>query len=218
MRAGLVVTALAPRLVHVDAVEIDDRRYGVEEGEILFARMSADGFRELDRGEWTRRDDDAVPVFGRNVVDGFANDRDVRMGFERRGDVFRETFAVDCQGAASRHRMLAALGDDQAIGPAHFFMQHADSVGCMIVGAERVGADEFCQLVGLVGLGSAHAAHLMDDDGHAHVRGLPGCFGPGHAAANDVDRFDAHSSRCAASWRQGQADAGIIAGRRGAAS
>ena len=82
--------------------------------------------------------------------------------------------------------MLAPLGDDQAIRPAHFLMQHPDGIGGVVIRTERVRADELCQLVGLVGFGATDAAHFVQDDGHAHICSLPGCFGACHAAANDV--------------------------------
>ena len=56
-----------------------------------------------------------------------------------------------------------------------------------IVGAERVGADELGQAVGLVGVGAAHRAHLVQDDGHAGLGDLPGGFRAGEPAADDVN-------------------------------
>jgi hypothetical protein len=62
----------------------------------------------------------------------------------------------------------------------------------VIVGPERVRADQLGQLVGLVGLRAFHAAHFVQNDGHAGIRRLPRCFRSGHAAADDMNGFDAH--------------------------
>ena len=56
-----------------------------------------------------------------------------------------------------------------------------------VVGAERVRADEFGQPVGLVSVGAAHRAHLVQDDGHAGLGDLPSGFRAGEAAADDMD-------------------------------
>ncbi len=47
----------------------------------------------------------------------------------------------------------------------HLGVQQADGIGRSIVGAERVGADEFGELVGLVSLGHAHRAHFVQHHG-----------------------------------------------------
>ena len=74
-------------------------------------------------------------------------------------------------------------------GGAHLPVQEADGVLLVVVGAEGVGADELGQGVGLVGGGADRGAHLVQDDGDAHLGGLPGGLGAGEAAADDVDRF-----------------------------
>ena len=43
------------------------------------------------------------------------------------------------------------------------------------------------QMPVLVREGADLGAHFVDDDAHAHVGGLPRGFGPGHAAADDVN-------------------------------
>ena len=55
-----------------------DRRDGVEEGERVLAGERADRVRERGRGERAGRDDDAVPVVGRQR-DLVAPDLDQRM-------------------------------------------------------------------------------------------------------------------------------------------
>ena len=46
---------------------------------------------------------------------------------------------------------------------------------------------------GLVGVRAFDAAHFVQNDGNASICRLPGRFGTGHAAANDMNRFDAHA-------------------------
>ena len=203
-RTGLVIAALAPGFAHIDRVEIDDWRDGIKESEIVFASVGANGFRKLHRRQRPGRHDDTVPVFGRDIVDSFAYDGHVRVRFERRGDVFGKPFAINREGAACGDLMLAALGDDQPVRAPHLLMQDADRIRGVIIGPERVRADELGQLVSLVGFSAAHAAHFVYDDGNAHIGGLPGSFGAGHSAADDVDRFDAHERRCAPVCLRGQ--------------
>ena len=81
---------------------------------------------------------------------------------------------------------------DQAIRAAHFLMQHADGIRDVIVRPERIGTDQLRQFVGLVGISAFDAAHFVQDDGHACICGLPGGLRPGHAAADNMNGFDAH--------------------------
>ena len=60
-------------------------------------------------------------------------------------------------------------------------VQEADGAGLGIVGAERVRADEFGEVAGLVRRGRAYRAHFVQHDGHAAASDLPGGFGAGEA-------------------------------------
>jgi hypothetical protein len=111
------------------------------------------------------------------------------VGFERRRHTLREAVSVDRQRAAGRNLMGVALFHDQRAQPAHLPMQLADGVGERIVGAEGVGADELGQAFRLVRFGPADGAHLVQDDGDASLGDLPGGFGAGETAANDVNGF-----------------------------
>jgi hypothetical protein len=104
----------------------------------------------------------------------------------------RKTVAVDGQRAAGRNLVGVAAGHDQRAGKPHFGMQQADRVGLGVVGTKGIGADEFGETVGLVGVGPAHAAHFVQDHGDAGLRGLPGSFAAGKAAADDVYWFCVH--------------------------
>ncbi|MNL40506.1 hypothetical protein D3C87_1628600 [compost metagenome] len=113
------------------------------------------------------------------------------MGFQFGCHGLGEAVAVDGQGAARRDLMgVAAFHDDRAQRP-HFRVQQADGVELPVVRTEGVGADQFGQTIRLVGVGldARHAAHFVQDDGHAGLGDLPGGFGTGEAAADDVNGF-----------------------------
>ena len=42
--------------------------------------------------------------------------------------------------------------------------------------------------------GADPGPHFVDNDRNAKVNGLPGGLGPGHAAADDMNGFDAHAA------------------------
>ena len=163
----LVVARLEPADVHVDRVEMDDRRDGVEEGQRIGAGRVGDRLGERRRGERAGGDDRLVPVRRRQAGDFLARDGDQRMRLEPRGHRCGKAVAVDGERAAGRHLVGVAARHDQRAGKPHLGMQQADGVGLGVVGAEGVGADEFGQAVGLVRIGAAHRAHLVQDDGHA---------------------------------------------------
>ena len=79
--AALVPPRGHPGDVHVDAVAVDDRGDGVEEGEGAFARFGGDGLGERGAGQRAGRDDRRVIGQG---VDALADDGDVRMLLDRR--------------------------------------------------------------------------------------------------------------------------------------
>ena len=189
-RSDLVVARLEPGDVHVDGLAVDDRRDGVEEGERRLARQLEDRLGERGRGEGAGGDDHGGPFLRRQAGDLAALDGDERMRFERRRDRVGEAVAVDGQRAAGRHLIGVAFGHDQRAQRAHLLMQQADRVGFGIVRAEGVGADELGKAFGLVGVGAANRAHLVQHDRNAGLGDLPGGFGAGEAAADDMDGFD----------------------------
>gem|GEM_PF-6243729 len=66
-------------------------------------------------------------------------------------------------------------------------MDDADGIGRRIVRTEGVGADEFGETIGLVGVGAAYATHFVENDRNAGLRRLPGGFRSGEPAADDMD-------------------------------
>ena len=104
-RAWLVVARLPPCDVEIDAVEVDDRRYGVEERERLLARRVADGFRQRRRGQRPRGDDGWTPVSGGKPATSprstlISGSREIAASHGG-----RKAVAVDRQRAARRHLM-----------------------------------------------------------------------------------------------------------------
>ena len=187
--ADLVVARLEPADIHVDRVEMDDRRDGVEEGQRIGAGFRLRSHSASDGAvsgpvamiAWSQSAGGRPVTSSRAmVISGCA--------FEPCRHRVGKAVAVDGQRAAGRHLVGVAGGHDQRAGQPHFGMQQADRVGLGIVGAEGVGADEFGQAVGLVRVGAAHRAHFMQDDRHAGLRRLPCGFRTGEAAADDVDR------------------------------
>ena len=88
--------------------------------------------------------------------------------------------------AARRQLVRVGRTHDQRAGAAHLLVDHADRVVGGIVGAEGIGADQFGQRLGEVGLGAAHRPHLVQYDRHARLRELPGRLAAREAAADDV--------------------------------
>ena len=81
---------------------------------------------------------------------------------------------VHRQRAAGGQPVRVGGAQDQRSGAAHLLMQQADGIVFRIVGAEGVGADELGEPVGLVRIGGANGAHLVQHDRAAGLRRLPG--------------------------------------------
>ena len=149
----LVVARLEPRHRHVDGIPMHDRRDRIEKRQRVLVGQFADGVGQRRRGEGAGRDDDVAPVRRRQAGDFGAADLDQRMIVQRLGDGGGKSVAVDRQRAAGRHLVGVGRAHDQRAQPAHFGVQQADRVVGGVVGAERVGADEFGETVGAVRLG-----------------------------------------------------------------
>jgi len=63
--------------------------------------------------------------------------------------------------------------EDERAGAAHLLVQQTDGVVLGIVGAQRIGADQFRQRIGLMRLGAAQRAHLVQHHAHAGLGRLP---------------------------------------------
>ena len=178
-------------------VAMHDRRDGVEEGE-RSPRRSALRIASASAGEVSG------PVAtmtlsqsagGRPAISSRAMSISGSR-FERRGDGGGKAVAVDRERAAGRHLVGVGRAHDQRAEPAHLLVQEPDgALRSRIVGAERVGADQFGKLSGLVRGGRADRPHLVQHHGHAAARDLPGGLGAGEAAADDMNGSrDGHES------------------------
>ena len=131
---------------------------------------------------------DAGPVGGRQARDLLAADLD-HAGWASSAAVTaaekpsRSTASAPPAG----RRCASAAAHDQRAGAAHLLMEQADGVVLRIVRAEGIGADQFGQAVGLVGIGAADGAHLMQHHRGAGLRRSPGRFRARQSAADDVD-------------------------------
>ena len=97
-----------------------------------------------------------------------------------------EAVPVDRERAAGGQFVGVGGAHDQRAGAAHLLVDHADGIVLRIVGAEGIGADQLGQLVGQMGLGAAHRAHLVQHDRHAGLRELPCRFAAREPAAHDM--------------------------------
>ena len=111
------------------------------------------------------------------------------MIIEGLGDGGGKPVAIHRQRAAGGHLVGVGGPHDQRAQPPHFGVQQADGVVGGVVGAKRIGADEFGEAVGAVRLGHPDRAHFVQDHRNAGAGDLPGRFRAGEAAADNVDGF-----------------------------
>ena len=122
-------------------------------------------------------------------VDPLADDRDVAGGFRWRAvtssaKASRSTARAEPAGNA----VLVGGAHDQRAERAHLLVEKADGIVLGIVGPEAVGADHLGEAVGLVRRGHVPAAaHFGQANAQARFGQLPGGFGTGQSAADDVD-------------------------------
>ena len=135
-RADLVVTRLEPADVHVDGIEMDDRRNGVKEGKRIGACPVRDGLRQGRRGQRPSGDDRLVPIVSRNAGNFFPGDLNQRMRLDPGGDSGGETVAIDCQRAAGRDLVCVAGRHDERTSQAHFGVQKPNRVVFGVVGTK----------------------------------------------------------------------------------
>ena len=171
-----------------------DRRDGVEEGEGVRARFGPNGVGQRRCGQRPGGDDRRSPFGRRQAGDLLAADLDSGVPAQPLGHGLREALAIHRERSTGRYLMGVGAGHDQRPGQTHLGVQNADRVGFGIVRAEGVGADELGEIGGLVGVGLAHAAHLVKYDGEAGFSDLPRRFGTGQTATDDMKRGLGHSS------------------------
>ena len=185
----LVVARLEPGHLKIDAVLVNNRRDGIEKGQLVFAGERRDGLRKGRRSQRPGGDDDAPPVLWRQASHFTPLDGHQGMVFEGLGDAPRKIVAVDRQRRAGRHLRRIAGRHDQGIEPSHFLVQKANRVVLMIVGAKGIRTHQLGQAGGLVRCGAALGPHLVEDRRLTSLGDLPGGLGAGQTAAdymNDI--------------------------------
>ena len=108
---------------------------------------------------------------------------------ERGRHSLRKSVAVDRQRAACRKLVAVAHRHDQRAGAPHLGVKQPDGVRLRIVGAERIGADQLSEILGLVRRRRHRRPHLVQHDRHAGFGELPGGLRAGKSAADDVNEF-----------------------------
>ena len=195
---GLVVARLEPGLAEIDRVAMHDRRDGVEKGELRL-RRSACATVAARSGEvsgpvatmtLSQSSGGSATSPRSSVISGCASSAAVTAAEKPS----RSTASAPPAGTW----LLVGRAHDQRAEPAHFRMQQADRVVVLVVGAERVRADQFGKAVGLVGGRLPQRPHLVQRHRHAGLRQLPGGLRAGQAAADDMDGFQGHGRKLGA--------------------
>src|SRR5262245_9916451 len=192
--AGLVIARLTPGDLGIDAVEMHDRRNGIEKSQFALTGELLDGGRQGWRRERTGGDDDAVPLGRRQAGNLGSLDRNQGMAVERPRHRASEVVAIDGERPARGQLVSIAGGHDQGARAPHLLVQQSDRVRASIVGAEGIGADELGQGVGLVGFGHPGRAHFVQDDAHPGAGDLPGSLAAGESAADDMNGVVLHAA------------------------
>ena len=99
---------------------------------------------------------------------------------------------VDGERRACRNLVIGRCRDEEPVATTHFFVEQANRILFVVVGPEGIGTDKLCETVSLVRGSAFDAAHFVENYGYAERCRLPGCFASGHAAADNVNGFDAH--------------------------
>src|SRR5579864_2125392 len=111
------------------------------------------------------------------------------MRAQRRFDRGREAMPIHRQRATGRQSVLVGRAQDERARAPHFFVQQSHGIVESVVGPEGIGADQFGQALGHMGLRPPQRAHLMQDDRQTLRCDLPPRLAAGEAAADDVDGY-----------------------------
>lgn len=120
--------------------------------------------------------------------DFFAADFDLWVGCDEVGDAAGELDAVYGEGVAGGNGTGVGGLQEEATGATHLLFEQPGR-GVFTFALERVGADELCEVGGLVSFGGAQRPHLGEDDVATEVGSLKGSFGAGETAADYVNLF-----------------------------
>src|SRR5690606_13002043 len=112
-RTGLVIARLPPGDRHIDRLVMDDRRYGIEEGEGILTCQLKDCLAQGGRCQRSRRDNDVVPLLRWQPRNLAALDRDVWQRSKASRHLGRKTIAVDGQRSAGWQLMSIPGSHDE---------------------------------------------------------------------------------------------------------
>jgi hypothetical protein len=110
------------------------------------------------------------------------------------GNRRRKAISVDGKRAAGRDLVSVGCAHDQGSQPAHFGMEKPDSVVGGVVGAKGIRTNEFSIAFRSMRLCHPSRTHLVKNDANASIRCLPGRFGAGKTAADNVNGFRGKSA------------------------
>ena len=109
------------------------------------------------------------------------------MLLDRAGDAARKEIAVDSERRSRGHLVDIGLAHNDRAEGTHFAVEEADGVAVAIVATEAVRAHHLGKRIALMRRGHVAAAtHFGQADAETGLGELPGGFGPGEAAADDV--------------------------------
>ncbi len=112
------------------------------------------------------------------------------MGQQTRRHGVGKALAINRQRPACRDLMGVTAGHDHAVQQPHLRVQQAHGIVFPVVRPEGVGTDQLGQAIGVVGIGhNPCPAHLVQHDRHPGLGDLPGGFGTGQAATDNMDRI-----------------------------
>ena len=160
---------------------MDDRRDGIKEKEMFLAAEFRNRPRKR-RGCQRSAGNDGRTVWNR--PDFFTDYFDPGMIFDPFGDKLCEEFTVDSKGTARRQSRLFGTFQKHRAKQAGFVLEQTrGTVGQ--VGAKRVRADEFSQIVSLMCASLQGRPHFVEVDVKPALGSLPGSFTPCQPAANN---------------------------------
>ena len=172
----------------VDGFGVDDGADAVVEVEAAGAGEAGDFLGEGAAGERSAGDDPDVGIDPGQAEGGdfVAAEVDQRFGGDGAGDLFGEEVAIHGEGVPAGDAGLLGGLEQERIEAAEFLLEEPGG-GVDALALQRVAADEFGETIGLVRGGGARGTHFVEDAGDTAAGDLPGGFGAGQAATNDVD-------------------------------
>jgi len=121
-----------------------------------------------------------------DFADFFAAEFDAGVRDDGAGDFGGEDVAIDGEGVAAGDAGGVGAAENEGAEAAEFLLEEPGGGG-FLLGFEGIAADQFGEAIGLVGGGGVDGAHFVEHGRVAGFGDLPGGFGAGEAATEDVD-------------------------------